>query len=168
MQILPGISCCRLTNDANQFGCSRAFGEPPALFDAARRDDWREWIELAHTQDPGSFRPNGYTVTAFQAAIAAIVSTPVPPLDPAAGSYPCLHLQHALHAAVRIGDDTDTVAAIAGAFDCSLTPDVAAAQLDQVQRNRQSLLEQDPRARRTAPHRRRPGREHRQQGGGPT
>ena len=32
--------------------------------------------------------------------------------------------------------------AIAGAFDCSLTPDVAAAQLDQVQRNRQSLLEQ--------------------------
>ena len=27
---------------------------------------------------------------------------------------PCLHLQDALHAAVRIGDDTDTVAAIAG------------------------------------------------------
>jgi len=34
------------------------------------------------------------------------------------------------------------VRAIAGAFDCSLSPDVAAAQLDQVQRNRQSLLEQ--------------------------
>ena len=32
--------------------------------------------------------------------------------------------------------------AIAGAFDCSLSPDVAAAQLDQVQRNRQSLLQQ--------------------------
>ena len=32
--------------------------------------------------------------------------------------------------------------AITGAFDCSLPPDVAAAQLDQVQRNRQSLLEQ--------------------------
>ena len=32
--------------------------------------------------------------------------------------------------------------AIAGAFDCSLPPDVAAAQLDQVQRNRQSLLQQ--------------------------
>src|SRR5439155_12455067 len=29
-----------------------------------------------------------------------------------------------------------------GAFDCSLTPDVAAAQLDSVQENRQSLLEQ--------------------------
>ena len=34
------------------------------------------------------------------------------------------------------------VRAIAGAFDCSLPPDVAAAQLDQVQRNRQSLLQQ--------------------------
>ena len=34
------------------------------------------------------------------------------------------------------------IRAIAGAFDCSLSPDVAAAQLDQVQRNRQSLLEQ--------------------------
>jgi DNA-binding SARP family transcriptional activator len=32
--------------------------------------------------------------------------------------------------------------ALAGAFDCSLSPDVAAAQLDGVQENRQSLLEQ--------------------------
>jgi DNA-binding SARP family transcriptional activator len=32
--------------------------------------------------------------------------------------------------------------ALAGAFDCSLPPDVAAAQLDGVQENRQSLLEQ--------------------------
>jgi DNA-binding SARP family transcriptional activator len=32
--------------------------------------------------------------------------------------------------------------ALAGAFDCSLLPDVAAAQLDGVQENRQSLLEQ--------------------------
>jgi len=32
--------------------------------------------------------------------------------------------------------------ALAGAFDCSLSPDVAAAQLDGVQENRQSLLQQ--------------------------
>ena len=38
MQLLPGISCRRLTNDADQIECSRAFGEPHALFDAARRD----------------------------------------------------------------------------------------------------------------------------------
>ena len=31
---------------------------------------------------------------------------------------------------------------LAGAFDCSLSPQVAAAQLDSVQENRQSLLEQ--------------------------
>jgi DNA-binding SARP family transcriptional activator len=37
---------------------------------------------------------------------------------------------------------TQVTRAIAGAFDCSLPPDVAAAQLDQVQRNRQSLLQQ--------------------------
>jgi DNA-binding SARP family transcriptional activator len=37
---------------------------------------------------------------------------------------------------------TQVMRAIAGAFDCSLPPDVAAAQLDQVQRNRQSLLQQ--------------------------
>ena len=58
---------------------------------------------------PGArFRPNGFTVTALQAAVAAIVTTDIPER----GS--CLHLQHALHDAVRIGDDTDTVAAIAG------------------------------------------------------
>jgi hypothetical protein len=37
VQLLPGISCCRLTNDANQIEL-RSFGEPQALFDAARRD----------------------------------------------------------------------------------------------------------------------------------
>ena len=58
---------------------------------------------------PGErFRPNGFTVTALQAAVAAIVTTEVPE------RMPCRHLQLALHSAVRIGDDTDTVAAIAG------------------------------------------------------
>jgi hypothetical protein len=60
------------------------------------------------------FNPNGFTVTALQAAWAAITATPTPPLDPAIGLYPCLHLQQALQAAVRVGHDTDTVAAIAG------------------------------------------------------
>lgn len=35
---------------------------------------------------------------------------------PAHGSFACLHLQHALETAIRIGDDTDTVAAISGAL----------------------------------------------------
>lgn len=88
------------------------------LLPADRRNQWAAWLDDATDVDrdredsvPGRrFTPNGFTVTALQAATAAIVSTP----DGA--PYPCLHLQDALHAAVRIGDDTDTVAAIAGAL----------------------------------------------------
>jgi hypothetical protein len=40
----------------------------------------------------------------------------VPDDDPAAGRFACQHLEQGLAAAVRIGDDTDTVAAIAGAL----------------------------------------------------
>ena len=84
------------------------------LLPEERRDQWRGWIEQATDADPRQFTPNGFTVTALQAAWASITSTPEPDLDPAEGSYPCLHLQHALHNAIRVGDDTDTVAAIAG------------------------------------------------------
>jgi ADP-ribosylglycohydrolase/predicted protein tyrosine phosphatase len=84
------------------------------LLPAQRREQWAAWIADAERSDPGSFRPNGFTVTALQAAWSVITRTPVPEDAPDRASYPCLHLQHALHAAVRIGDDTDTVAAIAG------------------------------------------------------
>lgn len=84
------------------------------LLPAPRREQWRAWLtEAERPADeavPGArFRPNGYTVTALQAAVAAIVLTP-------ASGGPAAHLTEALHAAVRIGDDTDTVAAIAGAL----------------------------------------------------
>ena len=49
-------------------------------------------------------------MTALQAALAAVVQTPVPDDDPQR------HLPAGLEAAVRIGDDTDTVAAIAGSL----------------------------------------------------
>lgn len=84
------------------------------LVPVERRDSWAGWIALAEAQAPHSFTPNGFTVTALQAAWAAIRQTPVPEDAPGDSSYPCLHLQHSLHAAVRIGNDTDTVAAIAG------------------------------------------------------
>lgn len=79
-----------------------------------RRDQWSGWITDAEQKPSATFRPNGFTVTALQAAWSSIVSTPIPRLEPENASYLCLHLQEALHAAVRIGDDTDTVAAIAG------------------------------------------------------
>lgn len=55
------------------------------------------------------FEPNGFVV-ALQAAIAAIWHTPVPALEP------CRQLHDALVHAVGIGDDTDTVPAIAGSL----------------------------------------------------
>ena len=75
-----------------------------------RRERWDELVTEAVTGPPGLFNPNGWVVTAFQAALSAIVNTPVPVEQPSA------HLRDALVAAVRIGHDTDTVAAIAGAL----------------------------------------------------
>ena len=75
-----------------------------------RRERWDELVTKAVTGPPGLFNPNGWVVTAFQAALSAIVNTPVPV------ERPSDHLRDALVAAVRIGHDTDTVAAIAGAL----------------------------------------------------
>lgn len=83
---------------------------------ATRRDQWVEWLDEAESTDLATFTPNGFTVTALQAAWGAIYQTPVPELDPPNRSFPCLHLQHTLENAIRIGDDTDTVAAIAGSL----------------------------------------------------
>lgn len=84
------------------------------LIDASRREQWREWIDEATGVDPRTFGRNGYTLTALQAAWAAITWTPIPELDPEAGLFPAQHFELALKNAVRAGDDTDTIAAIAG------------------------------------------------------
>jgi ADP-ribosyl-[dinitrogen reductase] hydrolase len=73
-----------------------------------RRDRWKGIIDDAEGQPPGVFTPNGFVVTAFQAAWASIAHTPIPEYQPSR------HLQATLENAVRIGNDTDTVAAIAG------------------------------------------------------
>lgn len=80
------------------------------MLPASAQRRWAQWLHEAETKPPASFTPNGFVVSALQAAWSAIRQTPVPT------DVPCLHLQHALHAAVRIGHDTDTVAAIAGAL----------------------------------------------------
>ena len=74
----------------------------------SRRQYWSDALTQAEQRPPRSFTPNGFTVTALQAAYAAIAQTPIPEAEPAR------HLEDALVEAVRIGDDTDTVAAIAG------------------------------------------------------
>ncbi len=84
------------------------------LLPRERQELWRAWIDDACMRPPDTFRPNGFTVTALQAAVAAIAQTDVPRHRPSHGSFECLHLQESLHRAIRIGDDTDTVSAIAG------------------------------------------------------
>ena len=75
-----------------------------------RRDRWSKVIDEAASTSPRTFTNNGWVVHAFQAALAAIVHTPVP------DELPCRHLERSLAAAVRCGGDTDTVAAIAGSL----------------------------------------------------
>ncbi|MCW2739030.1 ADP-ribosylglycohydrolase family protein [Nocardioides sp.] len=71
-----------------------------------RRDQWSGWVAAAQARPPAAFAPNGYVVTALQAAWSA-VRHPLVADSPIVGS---------LSAAVHAGDDTDTVAAIAGSL----------------------------------------------------
>jgi ADP-ribosylglycohydrolase len=81
---------------------------------AASRSTWAARLDEAEAKLPQGFERNGWVVHALQAAWSAITHTPVPADDPARGSFRAQHLQMALEAAVRSGNDTDTVAAIAG------------------------------------------------------
>jgi ADP-ribosyl-[dinitrogen reductase] hydrolase len=79
--------------------------------DPQRRPVWEERLEACRTTPPGEFTPNGWVVAALQAALASIAQTTPPPDQP-----PCTHLRLAIERAVRLGGDTDTVAAIAGSL----------------------------------------------------
>jgi len=71
---------------------------------------WAGYIQDAESTPPKVFTPNGWVVSALQAALSAIRHTPIPPWKPSD------HLVEALNTAISIGDDTDTVASIAGAM----------------------------------------------------
>jgi ADP-ribosylglycohydrolase len=81
---------------------------------ADRREVWTQRLDDAESVPPHEIPHNGWVVAALQAAWSAISRTPVPHEDPTNGTFAAQHLQHALDAAVRAGNDTDTVAAIAG------------------------------------------------------
>jgi ADP-ribosyl-[dinitrogen reductase] hydrolase len=76
--------------------------------DQDRRDAWAERLDVAESSRPSDIPNNGWVVAALQAAWSAISMT-----DTGEG-LPAEHLARGLDAAVRAGDDTDTVAAIAG------------------------------------------------------
>lgn len=79
-----------------------------------RRTLWAGRIHQADLMHPAEFTNNGWVVEALQAAWSAISTTAVPQDDPVTGVFRVDHLRLALDAAVRGGNDTDTVAAIAG------------------------------------------------------
>lgn len=76
-----------------------------SLLSPAEAAFWAEKLDEAETAPPGTFNPNGWVVTALQAAWSAIAQTPANGPE---------HYVEALNTAIRIGNDTDTVAAIAG------------------------------------------------------
>jgi len=76
------------------------------LVDEGRREFWSARITEAEIRSPREFNPNGYVVTALQAAWSAIFAT----------ERASDHFEAGLRQAVAIGYDTDTVAAIAGAL----------------------------------------------------
>ena len=82
--------------------------------DADRREKWASLLDVAEKSRPADFPNNGWVVEALQAAWSAITTTPIPTDDPARGVFRVDHLRLALDAAVRGGNDADTVAAIAG------------------------------------------------------
>ncbi|MGB6004708.1 MAG: ADP-ribosylglycohydrolase family protein [Ornithinimicrobium sp.] len=78
------------------------------LLPIQRRTRWLAIIDEAATSDPRVFTGNGFTVTALQAAWSSIVKS-----SRSATEHP---IRGALHTAISVGNDTDTVAAITGAL----------------------------------------------------
>ena len=92
------------------FDWERAIKGGLSYLDVSLVNRWQELIEEAVQGPSALFNPNGYVVSAFQAALSAIIETPIPVENPSG------HFTNALETAVRIGDDCDTVAAIAGSL----------------------------------------------------
>ncbi|MET3962823.1 ADP-ribosyl-[dinitrogen reductase] hydrolase [Marmoricola sp. OAE513] len=89
-------------------------GEFPQFADIADwvpdPERWERLLGEAELGRPGSFVTNAWAVGALQAAWSSICNTAVPTEDPRR------HLVDSLGTAIRIGCDTDTVAAIAGSL----------------------------------------------------
>ena len=80
------------------------------LLPSDHRELWWDRLEACAKSNPEAFRPNGWVVSALQAALSSLIHTDAP------AAQPCRHLRLAIERAVRIGDDSDTVAAITGSL----------------------------------------------------
>ncbi|WP_062529118.1 ADP-ribosylglycohydrolase family protein [Demequina rhizosphaerae] len=85
-----------------------------AALPAPRRDRWGALLAAADGADPDLFQHNGWVVHAVQAAYAAIRAGGIVLDDPA--THTPTAFRRTIEEAIRIHNDTDTVAAIAGAL----------------------------------------------------
>ena len=97
-------------SDAQSFDWVNTVRDGIDYIESDQRDRWNGLIDEAQSKDPNTFTPNGWVVSAFQAALSVISHTEIPKANPSE------HFRNALINAVKIGDDTDTVASIAGAY----------------------------------------------------
>ena len=97
-------------NEAESFDWVNTVRAGLDYIESAERDRWSLIIDRAESEDPNTFTPNGWVISAFQAALSVILHTEIPERNPSD------HFRNALVNAVKIGDDTDTVASIAGAY----------------------------------------------------
>jgi len=105
---LAGEACviwCEGLRQAVQHGTFDGVRAGVDLLPDGRRSQWAEWLDDAERYPPDHFPNNGFVVTALQAAWSAITRTPEED-----------QFRRAASAAVHAGNDTDTVAAIAGAL----------------------------------------------------
>ncbi|WP_304452550.1 ADP-ribosylglycohydrolase family protein [Nocardiopsis sp. YSL2] len=87
------------------------------LLPVGRQASWAAWLDEAEERPPHAFEGNGFVVRTLQAAWSAVsLGDAEEAAEGGSRSTESLRLQHSLWAAVRAGDDTDTVAAIAGAL----------------------------------------------------
>lgn len=101
---------CLMIRHAVLTGSFPTVGDVVPLLGSDTTRDWAAVLAAAEGNPTSTFQQNGWVVGALQAAWSAIVHTSVPEV------MPCRHLQDSLAAAIGIGHDTDTVAAIAGAL----------------------------------------------------
>ena len=87
-----------------------------AALPESRQALWAERIAEAEHKQSHEFANNGWVVSAFQAAWSAITHSQIPADLPSLRLFPAAHFEIALERAVRCGDDTDTVGAIAGSL----------------------------------------------------
>ncbi len=105
------IACqlwCVAIDRAVRLGHFEGLREGLDLLEESDRTRWTDIIDQAESRPIAELANNGWVVTALQAAWRAIIDTASQP-----GAD---HVAAGLRAAVAIGGDTDTVAAIAGAL----------------------------------------------------